>query len=292
MKRAILPVFIGLVAVGLLVAFLLERRGHQSTRVLYDSTVASKDSLRESYEAAVGAIVEIQDSLTAILPSEAQVMHLSRRIDEGSSLNAAGRQQVLERISDLKESIQISKKMVHDLEDRLREGEGRIAGLEHLVENLKRTIEQREEVIAFLTSRVDSLRIRVGELEDDVAAGEARLAEQDQVIAEQNRELSTVHYVINTKKSLKSLGIVQETGGFLGMGKSVRLSGTLDPKHFKPFDTDRGSVLYVAGRNPAVLSGQNRSSYKLVPVSEERTELRILDPVEFRKVRYLVVKID
>ncbi|MBM3321048.1 MAG: hypothetical protein FJY73_10270 [Candidatus Eisenbacteria bacterium] len=292
MKRLVLPILIALFAAGLLAAFLVERKEHRATRLLYDSTSASRDSLRTSYEAALEAIVEIQDSLIAILPSEAQVMRLSRTVEARSSLTEAGRRQILERISDLNEGIRIGKRMIRDLEDRLKESEGRVAGLEKLVENLKRSIEQREEVIAFLTARVDSLRMRVGELESDVAEGERRIAEQERVIDERNRELATIHYVIDNKKNLKRLGIVQETGGILGLGKSVRLSGTQDPRHFKPFDTDRNRTLFITGRNPVVLSGQNRASYKLVPADGERTGLHILNPLEFRKVRYLVIQTD
>jgi uncharacterized coiled-coil protein SlyX len=292
MKRRIVLVAIVLVAIGLLVTLLSERRKHGTTRRLYASTQAAEDSLRLSYQSAVDAIVEIQDSLTAIMPSEAQVMHLTQGLETGGTVNRARRDQVMQRISDLHASIYSSKQMIRRLEERLKDREGKIAGLERLIENLKRMVAHREEMIAALSSRVDSLRTRVGALESDVAEGYRRIEEQTQVIEERDRELSTVYYVVSSHENLKRLGVVRDEGGVLGLGRTTRLSGEMDPSVFTPFDTDALTTLKIAGRKPVVLSGQDRTSFELVPLSEEWTELRITNPAEFRKVRYLVVQVN
>jgi predicted nucleic acid-binding Zn-ribbon protein len=292
MKRTVLLVLALLLAVGLGISLRSERRQHQDTRVLYQATRASEDSLRQSFEAAVDAIAMIQDSLLAIMPSESQVMHLSRNIESGGKMSGTRSEEILQRISDLKAGIQTSKQMIHKLEERLAESEGKILGLERLVENLKQMVAQREETITNLFARVDSLRIRVGALETDVATGQKTIEEQKQVIQERDKELSTIYYVIGTKKSLVQLGIVRESGGFIGLGKTSQLSGTMDQKHFRPLDTDVEKVLRILGKKPAVLSGQSLASYKLVPTSPDRAELRITNPVEFRKVRYLVIQVE
>jgi hypothetical protein len=292
MKRSVLLVVAAVAAVALLVAFLQERKHHQATQVEFATSRAAADSVRQSYEAAVDAIVEIQDSLTAIMPTEAQVMQVSRGLEGGENLNRTQHEQVLQRISDLKASIQAGKQLIRRLEDRLGESQKRIEGLEKLVENLKMMVEEREQTITMLFARVDSLRFRVGDLEQDVAEGEQKIAEQEEVIEARERELATIHYIIGTKKTLKSLGVVQDSGGFLGLGKSSQLSGTFDESKFRPLDTATSNVLHIAGKKPEVLTGQNKSSYRLVPVAPDRSELRITDPNEFRKVRYLVVQVE
>jgi myosin heavy subunit len=292
MKRWLFPVLAVLVAVILLVGLFKERKSHDLTRQEFAAARLSADSVRQGYEAAVDAIVEIQDSLSAIMPSDAQVMQISRGLESGSSLNQTQQQQVMQRISDLKANVQAGKQLIRRLEERLGESQKRIEGLERLVNNLKSMVAQREQTITALFGRVDSLRIRVVDLETDVAEGQQQIADQQQVIQDKDRELSTIHYVIGTKKSLETLGVVRAMGGFLGLGKTSRLSGTMDPAKFKPLDTSHEKVLHITGKKPVVLTGQSQASFRLVPVSPERTELRIIDPIEFRKVRYLVVQVE
>jgi hypothetical protein len=292
MKRRAVLLGFTLVAVGLLIALLNEQHKHETTRRLYVETRTSEDSLRRSYESAVDAIVDIQDSLAAIIPSEAQVMHLTQGLETGGTINRARRDQVMQRISDLHASIRSSKEMIRRLEERLKDREGKIVGLERMIENLKLMVAQREEMVSVLTARIDSLRTRVGELETDVAQGRQQIEEQAQVIVDRNRELSTVYYVVSSHENLKRLGVVRDEGGVLGLGRTTRLSGQMDPSVFTPFDTNALTTLKIAGRKPVILSGQDRASYELVSVSPDWTELRITNPEEFRKVRYLVVQVD
>jgi predicted RNase H-like nuclease (RuvC/YqgF family) len=292
MKRRVVLVAVIVVALGLLVALLTERSEHRTTQRLYATTQAAEDSLRRSYESAVTAIVEIQDSLSAIMPSEAQVIHLTQGLETGGTVNRARRDQVMQRISDLHASIESSKQMIRRLEERLKDREGKIAGLERLIENLKKTVALREEMITALSARVDSLRTRVGVLESDVAEGHRQIREQAETIEARDRELSTVYYVVSSHAGLKRLGVVRDEGGVLGLGRTSKLSGDMDPNVFTPFDTDTETTLKIHGEKVVVLSGQDRASYQLVQLSEDWAELRITNPSEFRKVRYLVVQVN
>jgi hypothetical protein len=146
-------------------------------------------------------------------------------------------------------------------------------------------------MIRTLSARVDSLKVRVARLETDVAVGNERIQEQKTVIEEKRREISAVAYIIGSRKRLKLLGLLEESGGFIGIGKTSQLSGKFPLEYFTVIDTDAERTIRVAGKEPTVLSGQNRSSYQLVPVTEDWSELRITDPGEFRKVRYLVIQV-
>jgi predicted nucleic acid-binding Zn-ribbon protein len=292
MRKALL---VGVAVVAILAlavtAFRTQKKFEESQRH-YASTKAAEDSLRTRFDNAVAAIAEIQDSLTTIMPSETQVMNLSRDIERGSRLAKPMNERMLQSISDLKRGIQDSKKMIQRLERRLKDSDVKIAGLERLIENLKRGVGDRETMIRFLSARVDSLKTRVARLETDVAAGNEQIQEQKQVIEEKRREISTVAYIVGSRKRLKLLGLLEDSGGFIGIGKSSQLSGKFPVEYFTVIDTDANRTIRVAGKNPAVLSAQNRSSYQLVPVTEDWSELRITDPVEFRKVRYLVIQVE
>ncbi len=292
MIRRIVTV-VALIAVGVLsVGLLLTQRKYQTTQTLYTLTRASEDSLRAHYAAAVDAIVEIQDSLAAIMPSEAQVLHLSESIGDEQKIRRTRRDDIMQQIGDLRTGIQNGKAMIRRLEDRLKESETRIAGLEKLVDNLKRMVSAREEMVATLTARVESLQQEVTTLKADVAVRDQTIDEQHQAITARDRELSTIYYLTGKRKNLQQLGVVAASGGFLGLGQTSRLTGEIDPRFFTPFDTGRERVLRIPGKKPVVLTAQAQSSYTIVSSSPDWHELRIIDPEEFRKVRYLVVQVE
>ena len=257
----------------------------------YAQAVATGDSLRTSFDVALASIAEIQDSLTAILPSESSVMKMSDQVETGGPMTASRKDQVLRSISDLQGSIQRSKEMIAGLETRLGEQDVKIGSLEKIISGLKRTVSDREHMIAGLNNRVESLTVEVTNLKTDVAAGQEQIRTQQQVIEDKRREISTVYYVVDTKKNLKASGVVASSGGLIGIGKSTKLTGQFPQQVFNRVDTDVQTTIQLSGKKPVVLSGQSSASYEIVPVTEMMSELRIVNPEEFRKVRYLVVQV-
>jgi predicted RNase H-like nuclease (RuvC/YqgF family) len=257
----------------------------------YLATRASEDSLRTHFDAALVSIAEIQDSLSVILPSESDVLGVSQDVERGGALTTTRKDQVLRSISDLNESIRRSKDMIQQLEDRLNDKDVQVASLERIVSNLKRTVAEREGTIATLTARVNTLAAEVVTLQANVETGRQQIAQQEVVIEDKRREISTVYYVLGTKKQLKDLGVVKDSGGVVGIGKTTKLTGQFPEQSFANVDTDVVTTIPVPGKEPTVLSGQSSMSYQIVPVGPEMSELRITDPEEFRKVRYLVIKV-
>ena len=136
--------------------------------------------------------------------------------------------------------------------------------------------------------RVDSLQTRVSGLETEVQTGQETIRARDAALEDKRRELSTVLYIVGTRKELTAAGVVVAKGGFLGMGKTVQLTGRYDESLFKRLDTDQDRLVSAPSAKVQVLSAQPTSSYELA-VGADRTELHILDPQEFRKVRHLVI---
>lgn len=285
----ILPLVVIAVLAGL--AWKYARHGREM-ELKYATTQAAADTLRTRFNAALGSIAEIQDSLTAILPSESAVLHVSQDVERGGPLTATRKDQVLRTISDLNDSIQRSKEMIKRLEQRLKQQDVRVASLEKLVSNLKKSVAQREQMIAELTERVESLKAQVVTLQTDVAEKGQQIEQQQMVIEDKRREISTIYYLVGTKPILKGLGVVQESGGVIGIGRSTRLSGQFPEQNFTRMDTDQQSTIPVPGRKPVVLSAQSASSYQMIPIRPDLWQLRITNAAEFRRVKYLVVQVE
>ena len=151
-----------------------------------------------------------------------------------------------------------------------------------MIAGLRKSVAEKEEHIAQLTTQVDTLRTRVAGLSTEVEGQQNELAQKQQ-------ELATIFYMVGSKKELTRSGVVESEGGVLGLGKTLKPSGNFDEATFTPLDTDQESVIRIPAEKAQVLSAQPVSSYVLQQVGKGMVELRIVNPKEFRKVKQVVI---
>jgi hypothetical protein len=249
---------------------------------------AEDEATRARYGEAIESIATIQDSLNAIVLGDSAVRLLPSGFETEAGLNGGRSDEVLDRISVIKAGIERTKTRIQELDAQLERSGVRVAGLERMIAGLRRDVARKESQVAFLEGRVDSLETQVAGLTTEVRQGRETISAQSQTIEEKRRELGTVFVAIGTKRELTTSGLVEPAGGFLGLGRTLRPSGTLDETLLTPVDTDVQTVVRIPAPRARVLSAQPTSSYALEPAGEE-LRLRILDPREFRKVRHLVI---
>ncbi len=254
----------------------------------YTAMKLSQDAAQARYGEALNAIAEIQDSLATLGGGDATrpLLPGSPAAERGLSL-LKGRE-ALDRIALIKAGIQRTKQRIAELERRVHLGGVKLAGLEHVIRNLKAGVAQREAVIATLTGRVDSLKTQVVDLGTQVAQTHGTIADQAQTIERQRHEMGTVLYVIGDRSTLTRQGLVVENGGLLGFGKTLQPSGTVHDSLFTAIDTDAESIIPIPAARARVISGQPTSSYSLLPAGKT-LELHILDAKAFRTVKRVVI---
>lgn len=283
------PVVIGGIAVMVLLAgaatwaFAKYQSRTQEFHVLQEDNL----EMRDRYGEAIGEIVAIQDSLNAIVLGEEEARLVSE-LDSESRLTRTEGDLALARISVIKAGIERTKARIQELDRDLKQRGVKIAGLEKMIDGLKRSVADKEARVAALTTQVDTLQSRVTVLATHVEAQEQTIAEQSEDIEEKRREASTVYYVAGTKKELTESGAVIASGGLLGIGRTLEPTGHVDPARARPVDTDLQTVIRIPSDRVEVISAQPANSYRLQVVGEE-TELVIVDPDAFRQVKHLVV---
>ncbi|MBP6875550.1 MAG: hypothetical protein KBD56_05725 [Candidatus Eisenbacteria bacterium] len=294
MKKATLAILIAAIAILLGSSGYLYYR-YQQTSLAYTETKAAEEEVRGHFDEAITAIAEIQTNLNAIDLEESEVSLLSPDLENG--VTASRKEQIVGRITDLRQSVEQSKEKIRQLESSLRDSQVKVGDLEKIIVGLKESVAQKERNIQLLTTRVEALRVQVAGLETTVRERESTIAQRDetiqiqqQTLEERRRELSTIYYVVGTKDDLREKGIIVEHGGVLGIGKTTQLSASFDPDLFLPLDTDQSRVIRVPSLKFQVLSPQVRTSYS-VHYLQDQAELTILDRNEFRKVKYLVIMV-
>jgi len=276
------PLGIGLAVV---VAVLLVTAGvlftnYQKTSKELTASKAAEAQVQDRYAQTMTAIAEIQDSLNAIALGDTGVGVQPWKIVSGQEQGPRG-QEALDRIAVLRSSIERSRARIQDLEDDLEKSGNRIAGLERVVGGLKRTLAEKEEMVALLGARVEALQTQVAGLETIVE-------ETRDTLESKRRELATVYYAVGKKSDLEKAGIVKEKGGILGIGQTLVPVAGAPETAFTPLDTDAETMIWTGASKARVLSAQPEGSYELRPVAG-RLELHIINPTEFRKVRRLII---
>lgn len=284
------PVQIALVAavVVLLGATAVLFMKFQQASANYREMSSAEESARSRYAHSIEAIVEIQDSLSAITLGDTTVTMLPGNLQGEQDLSDPDGSRALERIASLRASIGRTKDRIRQLESSLEKSGMEVKGLRRMVANLKKSVSEKEEMVAGLTQRVDSLQTQVAGLETTVEETRDQLEVREQDVENKRRELATVYYVVGSRKDLTQSGVIEAEGGFLGLGKTLQPSGSADEYLFTPLDTDQETVVRIDATRARIVSTQPAASYELKPV-EGGLELHITNPEEFRKVKQVII---
>lgn len=284
------PVLVALI-VGLVVllgAGLFVFQKYRQADSDYRAMKTMEAETRNRYGEAINEIAMIQDSLNAIVLGDSTAALLPADLQAERRLMETRGDMALARIAVLKAGIERTKQRIQELDESLSKSGVRIEGLERMVANLRRNVARKEQEVAALAGERDALQTQVTGLTAEVAQREDSLAQQAEALEQRRRQLSTVWYVIGTKKELMGSGLAVAKGGILGLGKTLEPSGEFDPSLFTAMDTDHQQVIRIPARRAQVLSAQPASSYTLQPV-EGGLELVIVDPVEFRHVKHVLI---
>lgn len=294
MSKPILIVLTVLVLVFLVASGMLYQKLQQRNDA-FTALQANEQAARDRYGEAIDEIVAIQDSLNAIVLGEDGAAALKTQLDAETSLSQDRGDLAKARIAEIKAGIERARQRIQDLEAQLKESGVKMAGLEKMIKNLRGTVSEKETMIAALNQRVDDLQTQVAglntavaEREQAIVARETTIQTQVEKLEESRRALGTIYYTIGSKKELKNSGTIVATGGILGLGKTLRPSGSIDPALYTPMDTDQETSILIPAEEARVLTDQPLSSYTLELVGGQ-LELRILDPQSFRSVKHVII---
>lgn len=297
MRRSVMIVMI-VALVALVGASAVLYRNLQQSKTDYAALQADEQATRDRYDTAINEIAAIQDSLNAIVLGEGGAQQLATELQSETSLSRARGEEAMARIGVIKAGIERARDRIQELESKLQASGEENAGLQKMVASLRKTIAEKEAVVAQLTQKVDELQTQVTGLTAEVAQGQQTIQEQEGTIQTQvaqledsRKALGTIYYTIGSKGELKDSGLIVSTGGLLGIGRTLKPSGQIDPTLFTPLDTDMESVIEIPAAKARVLSTQPIESYALVS-SADRTELRILNPQAFRTVKHVIIMAD
>jgi len=245
-----------------------------------------KDTITMSYVKAFNAI---QRNLDEIKMKEKLITQLS---DSDPEQRKSQEEEINRDIEAIYELLLKNKQIVDDLRKQLRGAGKKRAELEQMIASLNGQIETKDAEISQLKEDLSNKQLVIRNLEKNLAAMETLSMEKEAVISQQVIEKNTVWYIIGNKKYLEEQKIVTKEGGFIGLGKSRKVSENFDKSLFTMADQRDLISLPVFSKKARLLTIHPAASYQLSG-EDAIDSLRILHPDDFWSAsRYLVVMID
>ncbi|HEY6951173.1 MAG TPA: hypothetical protein VI758_02130 [Bacteroidota bacterium] len=251
--------------------------------------IASKDKYIEDVTTTMS---EISNQLDAAWAAEKKVVRQTTA-HEGSKVltQTELRRQILSRISDINAMLASNRKRVVDLQHSLKAATTKYTGIESMVDDLKKTLEEREKSVAELTERVQNLQSEVTEKTLVIAARDETIKDQKKMIDDETTALQTVYYVAGSRSELKDKGIITREGGFLWglFGSTTLLGDSYDAEYFQPIDKTKESEIEIPGKIDEIVPKRSEGCYTKEELDNGHTVLKITKPENFWRENHLVI---
>ena len=223
---------------------------------------------------------EIQENLNAIKEKEKIVANASSKGDVKNKGN-----QIKEDIQAIYDLMAKNKNRISSLSAKLKQSNLKLAGMEKMIENLQNTITLKDEEIAELKTRMEGLNIELANLNTNYRVVETESAQKTDL-------LNTAYYTIGTRKELTDKKVIGKEGGFIGLGKSTKVTDDFNKEYFTKINIEQTSSINIGAKKVKLLSNHPKNSYKLVG-TKPIEKIEILNAKEFWDAsKYLVIVID
>mgnify|MGYP000681131128 CR=1 FL=1 len=262
-----------------------------------------KDSLEQIATYRDSTIASFLDDFSEIQANLDSIKEIEKivSVQSGSNreLSASQKQIIIEDIATLHELLEKNKELTATLQRKLRNSnvknaqlEKTIAGLEIMVRNLEAQVQEKDIVIADLTNDVKKLNVNITELNQKIEEAEKQSQQKTLTIETQTAELNKAFYAFGTMKELRDNGIIEKSGGVIGIGKTPVMKKDFNRDYFTEIDIREFDYLRLMSKKAKLITTHPEGSFHFTGQKSADT-LFIDNSSEFWKVsKYLVVLTD
>jgi len=245
---------------------------------------------REHTDSMMTILTQVQKNLGRIQQKEAVVERLSSNIEKRKDKNVDQiGQDIYASIRFIDSTLEASRNLIATLEEENRSSVFRIASLDLLVAEVRKTLEEKDLEVQELKREVQQLDAQVSELLETVDV-------LDEFILEQENMLTSAYYISGSYEELAEKGVLSKVKSPLSriFDTDYRLAQDFDVSLFSRIDITETRDLYFNKpvKSLKILTPHTKSSYELV-AGRMSSLLLIRDESEFwKKSRCLVIVTD
>ena len=233
---------------------------------------------------------EIEGNLSMINSKYSSVQEMRRNDTEG---NYNHKQQIADQMSSIENLMADNKAKIAQLNSRVSSLNKKNADLQAYITKLEERSAAQEAQIAELLTELENNKVVIKGLNQSVTDLTASNKEKDDYSARQVADANRAYFVVGSYSDLKDAGIVNKTGGFIGIGRKQGTMADMPTELFTEIDRTKVTTITVNKKKAQVISQHPENSYELVYDEEDSkvvAYLRILNPSQFWKYTdYLVI---
>ncbi len=244
----------------------------------------SRDSLVNSY---LETLNEIEANLAEIKIREKII---SQETASGNEMQKATREKINEDIRMINELMLKNKKLVASLNQKLKTSNLRVTELEKMIELANNEVAARNTEIENLKAELAGLNFSVAALNDTISRIKSNNQQLATVVTDKTNELNQAYFIVGDRKKLIEKKILNKEGGFLGLGKSQKLSGDVNLDDFTQVDIRSLKSIPLGVKKATLMSAHPAGSYEIVKTEKKVEEILIKEPAIFwQKSKMLVI---
>lgn len=234
---------------------------------------------------------EIEDNLAIIKEKERII---AKNAAMGNELKGHVRDRINEDIQLINELMAKNKQSIRGLSQQIKDSNIKAKELMERIDQTSRMLEERDVEISLLKERLTQLNFSVEVLN---AAIDTLSREKELLIKEVENKIDLLNmawYSYGTKKELTDNAIIEKAGGFLGLGKTIKLRSDFNEDYFTKIDITQTASVPLFAKKATLITSHPTGSYSFV-----ENEAKIIEKLEITDVekfwsasKYLVILVE
>ena len=283
------------VALSLMVVGCTGNKGssYDKLKTSYDSLLMQSDKNQADLNEAIGIINEVESNLNQIADAEHRVQADALK----GELNQSQKQQIMDEISLLRQTLQENKQNLAQQQEKLKRSGINIAALNKKIDLLSSQIAEKDQMIQSLQADLESARGMIArqdslitEQTEKGAVNEATIAIQNKKLEAQDAALHQAYYCFGTLSELKEENIIKGGGLF---SKAKVLPEGFNQEYFKQVDTRDLTTIALFAAKAHLRTQHPASSYHFEKDADGNQTLVIDNQKDFwSRSKYLVVEVE
>jgi len=262
----------------------------------YKKLLAEKDSVQginnidgQKINGYLADFNAIQDNINQIKEKEKII---TVNASSGSEMNQSQRDQINADIQLIYDLMTKNKQMIYNLNKKLKKSNQRIVELEKMIATLNSQLEEKDKQINDLKSQLEKLHFDVARLNSNIDSLSTTNKDKENTINQKTSELNTAYYAFGTKKELINNKVITKEGGFIGIGKSEKLSQDFNKEYFTKIDITKTTKIPIMSKKARMVTTHPASSYHFE--GENKVDNLVITNIQdfWSASKYLVIVVE
>ena len=250
----------------------------------YDALAAQKDSIQKE-NALMNEVISTVNGAMSEIAADQGLLFVD---DDGNDLK--DKNAVLSRMQTFRNHMADQKAQIEKLKKQNGGAWAQNSKLKKLIEDLETQIAVKDSMIADLQTKLESSNASIADLKNQVNIITKQQAEQDrdrfqELSQNQEAELNTGYYIVDTKANLKAAGLIE------GVFKKKAKYDQMEASKFTKVDIREFKELVIDSKKPKLITAKPEGSYTITKNSDGTSTLTISDVAAFWNASpYLIIQ--